>query len=38
MVNKEDKANIVGEGLEEEPHLDTRAMVGAARLLILDRV
>jgi hypothetical protein len=26
MVNKEDKENIAGEGLEEEPPLETRAM------------
>jgi hypothetical protein len=29
MVNKEDKANMAGEGLEEEPPLGTRAMLGA---------
>jgi hypothetical protein len=28
IVNKEDKANKVGEGLEEEPPLETRTMVG----------
>ena len=35
MVNKEDKANIIGEELGEEPHLETRAMVGAPWFSIL---
>jgi hypothetical protein len=30
MVNKEDRGNIVGEGLEEEPPLETRVMVGVS--------
>jgi hypothetical protein len=29
MVNKEDISNIIGEMLEEEPPLETRAMMGA---------
>jgi hypothetical protein len=29
MVNKDEIANIVGEGLEAEPPLETMAMVGA---------
>jgi hypothetical protein len=38
MVNKEDKANIAGEGLEEEPPLETRAMMSAPGFSILARV
>jgi hypothetical protein len=38
MVNKEDKENIAGEGLDEEPPPETRAMVGAPGFLILDRI
>jgi hypothetical protein len=37
MVNKEDKANIAGEGLEEKPPPETRAMVGAPEFSILAR-
>jgi hypothetical protein len=33
--SKEDKANIAGEGLEAEPPLETRAMVGAPGFSIL---
>jgi hypothetical protein len=35
MVNKEYKANIENEGLEEEPHLETMAMVGAPGFSVL---
>jgi hypothetical protein len=38
MVNKEDKGNIGGERLEEEPPLETRAMVGAPGFSILAQV
>jgi hypothetical protein len=33
--NKEDKANIVGEGLDEESPPETRAMLGATWFSIL---
>jgi hypothetical protein len=38
MVNKEDKANIAGEGLEEDPPPETRAMVRTPGFSILARV
>jgi hypothetical protein len=38
LVNKEDKANIADEGLEEASPLETRAMVGASGFSILARV
>jgi hypothetical protein len=38
MVNKEDRANIAGEGLEEDPPLETRAMVRTPGFSILARV
>jgi hypothetical protein len=38
MINKEDKENIAGEGLEKEPPLETRAMVGALGFSILAQV
>jgi hypothetical protein len=38
MVNKEDKANIAGEVLEEEPPQENRAMVGAPGFSILAQV
>jgi hypothetical protein len=34
--NKEDKENIAGQGLEEEPPPDTRALVGAPGFSILS--
>jgi hypothetical protein len=36
--NKEDKANIASEGLEEEPPPETRARMGALGFSILARV
>jgi hypothetical protein len=36
--NKKDKVNRASKGLEEEPPLDTRAMVGALRFSILALV